>query len=376
MDRIELDANATVPVRPEVWAATRACGGGNPSSAHTGGRVARQALDVARDTVARILGAHPDEVVFTSGATEANNLAVFGLAGDEPGHLVSSRLEHPCVLGPVEDLGKRGWVFEYVPVSTRGQISTDEVAKRLRPETRLVAVQLANHETGAIQPVAEIAKRLPAGVALHCDAAQAVGKIPVDLRTLGATTLSLSAHKFGGPVGVGALLVRRGMTLRPRTFGGHQQQGLRPGTEPVALAVGLATALEIATADLAAQRRTLEALRARLFDALQSAVAPVVLNGPELGAADLVPTTLNVSFPGCRADVLLMALDLAGVACSTGSACSSGSLLPSPVLCAMGVPNDVLRSAIRFSFTAERTPDEIAAAARRISECVGRVRAQ
>jgi cysteine desulfurase len=376
MDRIELDANATVPVRPDVWAAMRSCGGGNPSSAHAGGRAARQALDAARDTVARILGAHPDEVVFTSGATEANNLAVFGFAGDEPGHLVGSRLEHPCVLGPVDDLGKRGWVFEYVPVSTRGQISADDVVKRLRPDTRLVAVQLANHETGAIQPVAEVAKRLPAGVALHCDAAQAVGKIPVDFRALGATTLSLSAHKFGGPVGIGALLVRRGMTLRPRTFGGHQQRGLRPGTEPVALAVGLALALELATVDLAGQRRTLEARRARLFDALRSAAAPVVLNGPELAAADVVPTTLNVSLPGCRADVLLMALDLAGISCSTGSACSSGSLLPSPVLRAMGVPDDVLRSAIRFSFTAERTPDEIAEAGRRISECVGRVRAQ
>jgi cysteine desulfurase len=376
MDRIDLDANATVPVRPEVWAAMRACGGGNPSSAHAGGRAARQALDAARDTVARILGAHPDEVVFTSGATEANNLAVFGLAGDEPGHLIGSRLEHPCVLGPVEDLGKRGWVFEYVPVSTRGQISADDVAKRLRPDTRLVAVQFANHETGAIQPVAEVARRLPAGVALHCDAAQAVGKIPVDFRSLGSTTFSLSAHKFGGPVGVGALLVRRGMTLRPRTFGGHQQRGLRPGTEPVALAVGLATALELATVDLAGQRRTLEANRARLFDALRSSAAPVVLNGPECGATDVVPTTLNVSFPGGRADVLLMALDLAGVSCSTGSACSSGSLLPSPVLRAMGVPDDVLRSAIRFSFTAERTPDEIAEAAMRIAACVTKVRAQ
>jgi cysteine desulfurase len=375
MVRIDLDANATVPVRPEVWDAVRAVGGGNPSSAHAGGRAARQTLDAARNTVARILGAQPAEVIFTSGATEANNLAVFGLAGDEPGHVITSRLEHPCVVGPVEELGRRRWVFDLVPVSARGLVSVDDVAARLRPDTRLVAVQLVNHETGAIQPVAEVARRLPSGVALHCDAAQAVGKIPVDFRGLGGTTLSVSAHKFGGPVGAGVLLVRGGTTLKARTFGGHQQRGLRPGTEPAAFAIGLATALEPATADLTQQRRKLEALRARLFDALQSAASPVVLNGPELGAADVVPTTLNVSFPGCRADVLLMALDLAGISCSTGSACSSGSLLPSPVLRAMGVPDDVLRSAIRFSFTAERTPDEMAEAAKRIAACVAKVRA-
>src|SRR5262245_33122410 len=375
MGRINLDANATVPAPPEVWAAVRAAPAGNPSSAHADGRKARQALDAARDTVAHLLGAYPDEVVFTSGATEANNLALFGLAGEKPGHVITSRLEHPCVVGPVEELGKSGWAVDWLPVTARGRISPNDVTGRLRPETHLVAVQLANHETGAIQPAADVAKLLPAGVALHCDAAQAVGKTPVNFHALGVTTLSLSAHKFGGPAGVGALLVKQGTFLRPRTYGGHQQRGLRPGTEPVALAVGLATALTMATADLAGLRRTLEALRSHLFRALCAAAGPVVLNGPELGAADVVPTTLNVSFPGCRADVLLMALDLTGVSCSTGSACSSGSLLPSPVLRAMGVPDDVLRSAVRFSFSAERTVEELTEAARRVAECVSKVRA-
>jgi cysteine desulfurase len=366
MDRIDLDANATVPVGRAVTEAMRAAPGGNPASAHAAGRKARQALDAARETVARTLGAFPDEVVFTSGATEANNLALFGLAGESSGHLITSRLEHPCVTGPVEELAKKGSAVDWLPVSSRGQVSAADVVQRFRPDTHLVAVMLANHETGAVQPVAEIAKALPLGVPLHCDAAQAVGKIPVDFHALGCTTLSVSGHKFGGPVGVGALLVKRGTTLRPRSFGGHQQRGLRPGTEPVSLAVGLATALS------ATDRTRLNAIRARLFTALRS-VEPV-LNGPELGAADVVPTTLNVSFPGCRADVLMMALDLAGVSCSTGSACSSGSLLPSPVLRAMGVSDEVLRSAIRFSFTADRTDEEIDEAAKRIVACVKRVR--
>jgi cysteine desulfurase len=233
---------------------------------------------------------------------------------------------------------------------------------------------LANHETGAVQPVPTIVAALPPAVRFHCDAAQAVGKIPVNFRELGVSTLSVSAHKFGGPKGIGALLVRRGVKLAPQMFGGHQQKGRRPGTEPVALAVGMAVALEHAVKHLEANRSQLETLRARLWTGLQSHCAPVVLNGPAMGAHDVVPTTLNVSFPGCRADVLLMALDLAGVACSTGSACSSGSLLPSPVLQAMNVPDDVLRSAIRFSLSPRQSVADIDDALQRIAACVQRVR--
>jgi cysteine desulfurase len=233
---------------------------------------------------------------------------------------------------------------------------------------------LANHETGAVQPVRELAAALPPGALLHCDAAQAVGKIPVNFRELGATTLAASAHKFGGPKGVGVLVAESGTKLQPLMFGGHQQRGRRPGTEPVPLACGMAAALEVMVRDAAANLVKLEALRARLWARLQEVAAPVVLNGPEIGAPDVVPTTLNVSFPGCRADVLLMALDLAGVACSTGSACSSGSLLPSPVLRAMGVPDHVLRSAVRFSFGAATDPADIDEAADRIGCAVKTVR--
>jgi cysteine desulfurase len=233
---------------------------------------------------------------------------------------------------------------------------------------------LANHETGAIQPVRELAARRPPGVAFHCDAAQAVGKVLVSFRDLGVTALTASAHKFGGPKGVGLLLLMRGAKFAPQLFGGHQQQGRRPGTEPVALAVGLAAALDLACREMEANRANAGELRRRLFTALQRDASPVVLNGPPIDDPAALPYTLNVSFPGCRADLLLMSLDLAGVACSAGSACSSGSLRPSPVLEAMGVPDGVLLSALRFSFGFGQTAAEIDEAARRIVGCVRRAR--
>ena len=370
MRTIYLDHNATTPVRPEAWDAMRPYmteAFGNPSSAHAIGRKARQALEDAREKVAALLGAFPDEVTFTSGATEANNLAIFGHG---PKHAVGSLLEHPCVIEPLHQLEARGIPVVWLPVDSRGVIRVSAFP----PDTTLVCLMLANHETGALQPVREIAASLPGDTRLHCDAAQAVGKIPVDFAVLGASTLTASAHKFGGPKGVGVLLTKRNTELTPLTFGGHQQKGRRPGTEPVPLAVGMATALEIAVRNLAENATQLAALRARLWEGLQRLCGPVVLNGPEIGATDVVPTTLNVSFPGCRADVLLMALDLAGVACSTGSACSSGSLLPSPVLRAMGVSESVLRSALRFSLAPNPTGDEIDEALARIASCVAHVR--
>ena len=366
MRPIDLDYNATTPLLPEAWQAMRTAPGGNPSSAHQAGRKARQALEAARERVAGLLGAEPDEVTFTSGATEANNLAVFGLV---TGHAATSHLEHPCVVEPLEQLEARGCSVEWLPVDARGMIQFASVP----PATRLVCVMLANHETGAIQPVRDIALSLP-GVAIHCDAAQAVGKMPVNFRGLGVTTLTASAHKFGGPKGVGVLVTKRGTKLQPLLFGGHQQQGRRPGTEPVPLALGMAVALEHATRNMNANSAKFESLRERLWIRLNEVASPVVLNGPEIGAADVLPTTLNVSFPGCRADLLLMALDLAGVACSTGSACSSGSLLPSPVLRAMRVPDDVLRSALRFSFGPPTDFADIDEAADRIGSAVRNAR--
>jgi cysteine desulfurase len=370
MDLIYLDNNATTPTLPAVREAmlpylTDVFG--NPASAHQAGRRARQALEDARERVAALLGAGPDEVVFTSGATEANNLAIFGLAGDPPGHVVASPIEHPSVAEPLRRLGEIGFRVDYLPVDPIGVFRAEALAGLLRPETRLVTVMLANNETGAIQPIADCITQS----AIHCDAVQAVGRVPVHFGRLSVTTLSLSAHKFHGPRGVGALLVRRGTKLRPLFFGGHQQSGRRPGTESVALAVGLATALDLADREGETRRERVQVLRRRLLDALRRGAAPVVLNGPEEGG---IPHTLNLSFPGCRADALLMNLDLAGVACSTGSACSSGSLLPSPVLKAMGVPDEVLHSAMRFSLSALLTEAEIDEAARQIVAAVGRLR--
>ena len=367
-----LDHASTTPTLPEVWEAMRpfmAEQFGNPASAHAAGRQARRALDDARERVAHCLGASPDEVIFTSGATEANNLALFGLAGSPPAHILASPVEHPCVTEPLRQLAARGFEVEYLPVETNGIVCVDAYRARVRPDTRLAAVMLVNHETGAVQPVARLAAAAP-GVAVHTDAAQAVGKVPVSLRELGVTSLSLSAHKFNGPKGVGALLVKHGVKLSAQLFGGHQQQGRRPGTEPVALAVGLAVALEIATTRLDESVEAMRQKRDRLLGRLRTTCPPVVVTAP----ADGSPYIVNVSFPGCRADLLLMKLDLAGVACSTGSACSSGSLLPSPVLKAMGVPDEVLRSAMRFSFGPGTTAEELDEAADRIAGCVNQLR--
>jgi cysteine desulfurase len=374
MKLIYLDHNATTPLLPAVWEAMQPYYfdvAGNPASAHQAGRQARRALEDARERIATLLGAFPDEVVFTSGATEANNLALFGLAGTPPASLVSSPIEHPCVIEPLRRLGEQGFALDWLPVSREGVVAVADLTSRLRDDTRLVSVMLANHETGALQPVAELVAVCAGRCFFHCDAVQAAGKLPVRFHELGVTTLSLSAHKLYGPKGIGALLVRRGVKLPPRLWGGHQQRGLRPGTEPVGLAVGLAAALEIAERERESRTTQVRLLRERFLHVVEGQAAPVVLNGPRDGG---IPHTINLSFPGLQADALLMNLDLAGVACSTGSACSSGSLLPSPVLQAMGVPDEVLRSAMRFSLSHLLTVEEMEEAARRVGGVVQRLR--
>lgn len=373
MDCVYLDNNATTPLLPAVWESMRPYLTdffGNPASAHAAGRRARRALEDARESIASHLGAETDEVLFTSGATEANNLALFGLCGDPPGHLLASPIEHPSVAEPLRRLTETGFLLDTLPVDAQGCVRVETLPDRLRPETHLVAVMLANHETGALQPIRAVTEMLAGRARVHCDATQAAGKIPVHFHDLGVDSLALSAHKFHGPKGIGALLVRRGVKLRPRTWGGHQQQGRRPGTEPVALAVGFACALEHACQEMNDRLAHVRRLRRRFLDHLNAEAAPIVLNGPEDG----IPHTINVSFPGLKADLLLMNLDLASVACSTGSACSSGSLLPSPVLQAMDVPDTVLRSAMRFSLSPLLTVEEIDEASRRIVAVVTRLR--
>lgn len=361
---IYLDHAATTPMLPEVWEAMRPYAFehfGNPASAHGAGRKARQALEDAREKIAHLLQA--GLVVFTSGATEANNLALFGQMASTPGHLLASPIEHPCIVEPLKKLAERGHHVEFLPVDRTGRVDPTELASRVRPGQTLAVVQLVNHEIGTIQPINELA-RAPVR-AFHTDAAQAIGKIPVSFRELGVTSMSVSAHKFGGPKGIGALLLQSSARLSPQLFGGHQQQGRRPGTEPVALAVGMARALELSIQALA---KTHE-LRLRIdqwIERLRQACPGLVVHSPEVRS----PFIVNVSFPGHRADLLLMKLDLAGLACSTGSACSSGSLLPSPVLQAIGVPDDQLRSAMRFSFSHSTTDEELSRTADIIAKAI------
>jgi cysteine desulfurase len=392
MTPIYLDHAASTPLLPEAWEAMRVVSAeafGNPSSAHAMGRKTRQHLETARERVAELLGATPDEVIFTSGATEANNLAVFGLAllspagrgvgGEGVGSILAAPLEHPCVIEPLKQLAVAGFVVDWLPVTSHGTVEQKAVIVRATDQTRLVSLMLVNHETGVVQPVRHVAKTLPKHVLMHTDAAQAVGKMPVNFADLGVTALTASAHKFGGPKGVGLLLLKKGAKLRPQVFGGHQQRGHRPGTEAVPLAVGLATALEVAVRQMEANAAKVKELRerflARLLSSSQAGEGLGVRGSATINSPpDALPYILNVSFPGCRSEVLLMALDLAGVACSTGSACSSGSLLPSPVLQAMGVPDDVLHSAMRFSFAPTLTEEKVDEAAERVLKCVERTR--
>lgn len=375
MSRIYLDNHATTPMLPEVWEVMQQCAcdiTGNASSAHQEGRRARRTLEDAREQIASLLDADAEEVIFTSGATEANNLALHGLTGIPPAHLLSSPLEHPCVVEPLKQLQESGFAVEHLPVDEEGRIAVDSLSSLLKPETRLLAVMLVNHETGAIQPVQQLRECAGSEVLFHCDAVQTVGKIPVRFHELSVTSLSLSGHKFHGPKGIGALLLQKGHQLQPMLKGGHQQQAKRPGTEPLPLIVGLAKALEIAIRDQEQRTQIVAEHRQRFLDVLHSQNIEFTVNGAKQTHKQS-PYVANVSFPGLQGDALLMNFDLAGIACSTGSACSSGSLLPSPVLQAMGVSEDVLRSAIRFSFSPLLRSEEIETAAHQVAKVVARL---
>lgn len=376
---IYLDNNATTALDPEVLDAMRPylLSAGNAESRHSAGRAARRGWEGAKETVARVLGAKPSEVVFTSGGTEANNLAVFGLAGaeHEPGHVVSSPIEHPAVAEPVARLEASGFAVDRPEVGPDGVIDAHEVAGRLRDETRFATLMLANNETGALQPVAALARLAAArGVPVHTDAVQAVGRVPVNFHALGVATLAASAHKFHGPPGVGLLLVRTGLRLGSRLFGGGQQQGRRAGTIAVPLAVGLAAALAKSHAEATARAGRWTRLADHLETALVLALGAdrVVRNGP--GDPSLrLPQTVNLGFPGLDGNALLMQLDLAGVCVSLGSACASGSTRPSPTLVAMRVPDDRLRSSVRFSFGATTTEREIDETIEKVSGTIQRL---
>ena len=377
--RIYLDHNATTPIFPEVAEAIRACWAEpylNPASQHAFGRRARRVLEDARDRIAEILGAtttgpSPDRVIFTSGGTEANNLAIMGLlhAGDRShplassrNHLIISAIEHPSITAVADDLARNGWEVDRLGVDADGVIRIDGLRRILRPETRLVAAMLANNETGVVQPVAELAAICAEhGVPLHTDAAQAAGKLPLSFRDLGVATMSIAAHKFGGPLGIGALVVRHDVDLSPQLLGGFQQFGFRAGTESVALAVGMRLALELWESNQSEWLAHLQTLRDHFEGVLKN--RDVVFLGKD---AQRLPNTSNIAFVGFDRQALFLALDQAGVACSTGSACASGSSEPSPVHLAMGCNPAVISSALRFSFGVATTLDEVAEAACRI----------
>ena len=352
--RVYLDYNATTPLAPEVVdavvAATRDLFG-NASSVHHFGQQAKAAIDDARTSVATLIGADPSEVVFTSGGTEADNLAIRGAAeAAEPTgrrHLVASAIEHEAVLNTFKALARRGWRTTLVPVDQRGIVSPDQVRESMADDTALVSVMHANNEIGTIQPIAEIAAIAhERGALMHTDAVQSVGKIPVDVRALGVDLLAVAAHKLHGPKGAGALWVKRGTRMLPILTGGKHERSRRAGTENVPAIAGFGTAARLAASKLQTEAIRIGALRDRLEATVVKDIPGTAVNGAPDGR---VPNTTNISFDRVEAESLLIALDLEGIAVSTGSACSSGTLEPSHVLRAMGFPAHRTQNSLRFS---------------------------
>ena len=355
MQRFYFDHNATTPVSPEVLEAmlpvmTEVYG--NASSIHYFGQTARKMLDASRMQVAALLRADSQEIVFTSGGTEADNLAIFGLTGGTGGHVITTTFEHPAVLAAAGQLD-----HTLVPVDGRGIVDPDRIQSALRPETKVISVMHANNEVGTIQPIAEIARiAAEAGVALHSDGVQAAGKIPVSVADLGVELYSISGHKIGAPKGIGVLYVRKGTALQPRTFGGRHERERRAGTENVAGAVALGRAAQWIAENGDAENRRQRVLRDRLEQSILDRIPDTRVNGA--GAAR-VPNTTNIRFDGIDSDALLIALDLKGFAVSSGAACSSGAPEPSHVLLAMGLNRLEARSSIRFSLGRSNTVEQV-----------------
>jgi cysteine desulfurase len=346
---------------------------GNASSIHTFGQKAKKILEEARESVARLIGAQPSEIVFTSGGTEADNLAIKGPAlAEEGGHIITSTIEHPAVLVPCHYLERRGFKVSFLPVDHHGLLDPDDVRKAITDRTSLISIMHANHEVGTIEPLEEIAKlAIDRGIPFHTDAVQSVGKVPVDVKTLGVNLLTLSAHKLCGPKGVGALYIRRGTKILPQVLGGHQEVNLRAGTENVAGIVGLGKAAEIALHTMEAEGRRISRLRDGLWKGIRERVGPVKLNGHPTRR---LPNILNVTFDGVEGESIVLNLDLKGIAVSTGSACTSGSLEPSHVLLAMGLSPAMARESVRFSLGMGNTREEIEYTTNTLEEVVKRLR--
>jgi cysteine desulfurase len=380
--RVYLDYNATTPVDPavlDVMLPYLRDNFGNAGSVHTPGQRARAGVDAARESVAALIGAKPNEIVFTSGGTEADNLAIFGAvaASTKPRkHVITTSIEHHAILQSCEELERQGIEVTVVPVSqareSQGVVDPENIRRALRPETVLITVMHANNELGVIQPIEEISRiAAEAKVCFHCDGVQSAGKVPLDVNRLGVDLLSISAHKFCGPKGIGALYVRPGTLLKPRSYGGHAERDRRAGTENVPGIVGIGKAAEVAARLLAEDSARIGPLRDLLESALLEKIPAARVNGDRTRR---VPNTINISFPGAGGEALLISLDLQGIACSTGAACSSGSTEPSHVLTAAGISRDDARSSLRFSLGRPTTAQEIEYAISVIPTVVERIR--
>jgi len=362
--RVYFDYNATTPMAPEVvetFARVSRDVFGNPSSIHHFGQQAKATIDDARSAVASLLNADSSEIVFVSGGTEADNFAIRGAAEAlEPAgrrHLIATGIEHEAVLNTLRALTRRGWRTTLIPVDTTGIVSPDRLREAIDTDTALVSVMHANNEIGTIQPIAAFAAIAhERGALMHTDAVQTAGKIPVDVRALGVDLLSLSAHKFNGPKGVGALWIKRGTRMQPTATGGKHERNRRAGTENVAAIAGLGVAARLSVAKMSAEAARVSALRDRLEAGILRTVSGTQVNGAQ---DQRVPNTTNISFDRVEAESLLIALDLEGIAVSTGSACSSGTLEPSHVLKAMGLPAHRTQNSLRFSLGMFSTQAEV-----------------
>jgi cysteine desulfurase len=378
MKTVYLDHCATTPLHPDVLTAMLPFlrdSFGNPSSIHAMGRKAREAIEEARGKVAALIGANASEIVFTSGGTEANNLAIQGIARaqkDRGNHIITSSIEHHAVIKTCQYLERTGFAVTYLPVDHHGIVNPEDVKNALTDKTILVSVMHANNEVGTIEPIHEIGKiASKRGVSFHTDAVQSVGKVPLNVKKMPVDLLSISAHKFHGPKGIGALYIREGTRLDPILHGGEQERGIRSGTENVASIVGLGTACEVADKAVPVLGDKIRKLRDSLQELISTAVPGITINGHPVSR---LPNCLSVSIPGIMGEIILRDLDARGIAVSAGSACASHSVEISHVLSAMGLPKETAQGTVRMSLGIKNTPDEIAYAATSFVEVVEKLK--
>ena len=363
MRRVYLDHNATTPLDKRVFEAMKPClmeNFGNASSPHQYGRLAKKALEDSRRIVARAIGAKTEEIIFTSGGTEADNLALRGIAchkGRKKGHIITSSIEHHAVIKTCNLLENDGFAVTYLPVDGQGRVDPDKVKKSIKKDTILISLMLANNETGVIEPVAEVGKiAREYGIPFHCDAVQAAGKVAVDVNKLHTDLLSLSSHKIYGPKGIGALFVKSETQLSPVITGGHHENGLRAGTENIAAIVGFAHALKIAIEEMGSYQTSISYLRNRLESELLSKIEQIEIYGSK---AERLPHVSCIGFSSVEAESVLLHLDLKGIAAASGSACTTGEPEPSHVLLAMGISPEIAQGSIRISLGRENTEEDV-----------------